>query len=186
MKEALGMTITNLKKKEPDETIHYKTGKCAFGFILIAYSEKGICAILIHNDDMPLIADLQKRFPKATLIEDESDYKHWLAQMIDFITSPKKGLKLPLDIRGTEFQQRVWQILQTIPLGTTASYTDIATQLGDPKAVRAIARACAANPIALLVPCHRVVRRDGGISGYRWGVDNKRTLIAREAHAIKE
>ena len=134
----------------------------------------------------PLLADLQKRFPKATLIEDENENKYWLAQMINFITAPKKGLKLPLDIRGTEFQQRVWQILQTILLGTTASYTDIATKLGDPKAVRAFARACAANPIALLVPCHRVVRSDGGISGYRWGVDNKRTLIAREAHAIAE
>ena len=185
-KEVLGMTATNFKSGGNSETIHYSIGKCSFGAILVAHSEKGICAILIHDDDKPLLADLQKRFPKATLIEDGTDFKHWLEQVVHFVEAPKKGLELPLDIRGTLFQQRVWQLLQKIPLGTTASYTNIATQLGDPKAVRAVARACAANPIALLVPCHRVVRSDGGISGYRWGVENKRTLIAREAKAVAE
>ena len=184
--EVLGMTATNFKNGGNSETIHYSIGTCSFGSILAARSEKGICAILIHDDDKPLLADLQKRFPKATLLEDKSDFKHWLAQVIHFVETPQNGLELPLDIRGTLFQQRVWQLLQTIPLGTTASYTDIATKLGDPKAVRAVARACAANPIALLVPCHRVVRSDGGISGYRWGVENKRTLIAREANAVTD
>ncbi len=184
--EVLGMTPTNFKNGGNSETILYSVGKCSFGSILVARSEKGICAILIHDDNKPLLADLQKRFPKATLVEDQSDFKHWLTQVIHFVETPKNGLELPLDIRGTIFQQRVWQILQKIPLGTTASYTDIATKLGDPKAVRAVARACAANPIALLVPCHRVVRSDGGISGYRWGVENKRTLIAREAKAVSE
>lgn len=179
--EILGMTPTQFKNGGHSETIHYSIGTCSFGPILVARSEKGICAILIHNDNKPILADLQKRFPKATLVEDKSDFHHWLAQVIHFVEAPQKGLELPLDIRGTIFQQRVWHILQRIPLGTTASYTDIATQLGDPKAVRAVARACAANPIALLVPCHRVVRSDGGISGYRWGAENKRTLIAREA-----
>lgn len=184
--EVLGMTPTNFKNGGNSETIHYSIGACSFGSILVARSEKGICAILIHDDDKPLLIDLQQRFPKATLLEDESDFKHWLAQVIHFVETPKNDLELPLDIRGTLFQQRVWQLLQTIPLGTTASYTDIATKLGDPKAVRAVARACAANPIALLVPCHRVVRSDGGISGYRWGVENKRTLIAREANAVTD
>lgn len=184
--ELLGMTPTNFKNGGNTETIHYSIGACAFGSILVARSDKGICAILIHDDDQPLLVDLQKRFPKATLIKDESDFKHWLTQVVNFIEVPNKGLELPLDIRGTIFQQRVWQLLQKIPLGTTASYTDIATKLGDPKAVRAVARACAANPVALLVPCHRVVRSDGGISGYRWGIENKRTLIAREANVVTE
>lgn len=184
--KVLGMTATNFKNGGNSETIHYSIGTCSFGSIMVAHSEKGICAILIHDDEEPLFDDLQNRFPKATLIEDSSDFKHWLEQVVHFVESPKKGLELPLDIRGTLFQQRVWQLLQTIPLGTTASYTDIATQLGDPKAVRAVARACAANPIALLVPCHRIVRSNGEISGYRWGVENKRTLIAREAIAVLE
>ncbi len=184
--EVLGMTPTNFKNGGNSETLYYSIGACAFGSILVAHSEKGICAILIHDDEKPLLADLQTRFPKATLIEDRTDFKHWLEQVVNFVEAPKKGLELPLDIRGTLFQQRVWQLLQKIPFGTTASYTDIATQLGDPKAVRAVARACAANPIALLVPCHRVVRSDGGISGYRWGVENKRTLISREAKAVTE
>lgn len=184
--KVLGMSPTNFKNGGDSETILYSIGACSFGSILVAHSEKGICAILIHDDDAPLLADLQKRFPKATLKKDELDFKHWLAQIMNFIETPKKGLELPLDIRGTLFQQRVWQLLQKIPLGTTASYTDIATKLGDPKAVRAVARACAANPIALLVPCHRVVRSDGGISGYRWGVENKRALIDREAKAVDE
>ena len=184
--EVLGMTATNFKNGGNSETIRYSIGACSFGSILVARSEKGICAILIHDDDKPLLTDLQTRFPKAILIEDETDLNEWLSQVAHFIEAPKKGLELPLDIRGTLFQQRVWQLLQKIPLGTTASYTDIATQLGDPKAVRAVARACAANPIALLVPCHRVVRSDGGISGYRWGVENKRMLIAREAKNVAE
>ncbi len=179
--EILGMTPTHFKNGGSSEIIYYSIGTCSFGPILVARSEKGICAILIHNDDNPILADLQKRFPKATLVEDQSDFHHWLAQVIQFIETPKQNLELPLDIRGTVFQQRVWHILQKIPVGTTASYTDIATQLGDPKAVRAVARACAANPIALLVPCHRVIRSDGGISGYRWGVENKLALISREA-----
>jgi len=185
-KKVLGMTPTNFKNGGNSETILYSIGTCSFGSILVAHSEKGICAILIHDDDKPLLADLKTRFPKATFVEDKADFKHWLEQVVHFIEAPKKGLELPLDIRGTLFQQRVWQLLQKIPLGTTASYTHIATQLGDPKAVRAVARACAANPIALLVPCHRVVRSDGGISGYRWGVENKRMLIAREAKAVED
>lgn len=179
--EILGMTPTRFKNGGNSEIIHYSIGTCSFGPILVARSEKGICAILIHNDDNPILTDLQKRFPKATLLEDQSDFQHWLAQVVQFVETPNQNLELPLDIRGTVFQQRVWHILQKIPLGTTASYTDIATQLGDPKAVRAVARACAANPIALLVPCHRVIRSDGGISGYRWGVENKLALISREA-----
>jgi len=179
--EILGMTPTHFKNGGHSETIYYSIGICSFGAILVARSEKGICSILIHNDDNPILADLQKRFPKATLIKDQIDFNHWLAQVIQFVETPKQNLELPLDIRGTVFQQRVWQLLQKIPLGRTASYTDIATQLGDPKAVRAVAKACAANPIALLVPCHRVIRSDGGISGYRWGVENKLALISREA-----
>jgi AraC family transcriptional regulator, regulatory protein of adaptative response / methylated-DNA-[protein]-cysteine methyltransferase len=178
------MIQTVFKYSSPAEIIHYSIGLCSLGSVLVAHSEKGICAILIDNDDQSLIADLQKRFPKAELIENNIESEHWLRLIINFIDRPQKDLDLPLDIRGTVFQRKVWRMIQNIPLGTTSSYIEIATALGDPKTVRAVAGACAANPIALLVPCHRVVRSDGALSGYRWGIEKKRILIAREANAV--
>jgi AraC family transcriptional regulator of adaptative response/methylated-DNA-[protein]-cysteine methyltransferase len=143
----------------------------------------GVCAVLIGDHPEDLVKDLQDRFPKANLIGDESGYEEMVAKVVGLIEAPSVGLDLPLDIQGTAFQQRVWNALQRIPVGSTASYADIAKQLGMPKSVRAIAQACAANSIAVAIPCHRVVKSDGKLSGYRWGVERKRTLLEREARA---
>ncbi len=180
------MIQTQLNTSSQSEIIHYSIGLCLLGSLLVGRSEQGICAILIHDDDQSLIADLRKRFPTAGLIKKGIDFEHWLTQIVNFIDIPQKDLELPLDIRGTLFQKQVWRLIRDIPLGTTASYKEIATKLGNPKAVRAVARACAANPIALLIPCHRVVRSDGDISGYRWGLEKKRTLITREANTANK
>ncbi len=180
------MIPTQLNTSSQSEIIHYSVGICSLGSILVGHSEKGICAILIHDDEQSLIADLRKCFLTAGLIEKDIDFGHWLTQIVNFIDIPQRDLELPLDIRGTLFQKQVWRVIQDIPLGTTTSYKEIATKLGNPKAARAVATACAANPIALLVPCHRVLRSDGGISGYRWGIENKRILITREANTANK
>jgi AraC family transcriptional regulator of adaptative response/methylated-DNA-[protein]-cysteine methyltransferase len=135
------------------------------------------------DDPLQLVRDLQDQFPKANLIGDDGDYEDMVAKIIGLIETPSVGLDLPLDIRGTAFQQRVWKALQQIPVGTTASYADIAKSIGMPKAVRAVAQACGANSLAVAIPCHRVIRNDGELSGYRWGVERKRTLLDREAQA---
>ena len=153
------------------------------GSILVAQSEKGVCSILIGDDPQLLVRDLQDRFPKANLIGDESDYQELIAKVVGLIEKPGVGLGLPLDIRGTAFQQRVWKALQQIPPGSTATYSEIAAKIGMPKAVRAVAQACGANALAVAIPCHRVIRNDGSLSGYRWGVERKRVLLEREAHA---
>jgi AraC family transcriptional regulator of adaptative response/methylated-DNA-[protein]-cysteine methyltransferase len=155
-------------------------GECSLGDILVAQSERGICAILIGDDAETLVQDLQNRFPRADLIGGDSAFEKLVAQVVGFVETPVIGLNLPLDIRGTAFQQRVWQALCEIPAGTTASYTEIANRIGAPKAFRAVALACGANAIAVAIPCHRVVRNDGGLSGYRWGVERKRTLLDNE------
>jgi AraC family transcriptional regulator of adaptative response/methylated-DNA-[protein]-cysteine methyltransferase len=163
--------------------IQFATGTSSLGCLLVAQSSSGVCAILIGDDPEALIRDLQARFPEANLLEGDADVAERVAQVVAFIESPALGLDLPLAIGGTAFQQRVWQVLREIPLGATASYTEVAARLGSPRAVRAVARACAANALALAIPCHRVLRSDGGISGYRWGVERKRELLAREAKA---
>jgi AraC family transcriptional regulator of adaptative response/methylated-DNA-[protein]-cysteine methyltransferase len=151
------------------------------GSILVAQSERGICAILLGDDPDALTRDLQDRFPQATLIGGDAEFEQFVATVVGFVEAPALGLDLPLDVRGTAFQQRVWHALRTIPAGATASYTDIAKRIGAPHAVRAVAQACGANALAVAIPCHRVVRRDGALAGYRWGVERKRTLLAREA-----
>jgi AraC family transcriptional regulator, regulatory protein of adaptative response / methylated-DNA-[protein]-cysteine methyltransferase len=156
-------------------------GECSLGSVLVAQSPRGVCAILLGDDPSALARDLKQRFPNANLVGGDRDLEKRLAQVIGLIESPAMGLELPLDPRGTAFQQRVWQALRRIPAGSTASYTDIATRIGTPKAVRAVAQACAANAVAVAIPCHRVVRSDGALSGYRWGVERKRTLLEREA-----
>lgn len=161
----------------------FTTGDCSLGSLLIARSERGVCAILLGDDAGGLVRELAKRYPDADLVRADEAIADLVPQVVEMIESPGKGPELLLDVRGTTFQQRVWQALREIPVGSTATYGEIATRIGSPRAFRAVARACAANPIAVAIPCHRVVRSDGGLSGYRWGVQRKRVLLQREAKA---
>ncbi|MOA10495.1 Bifunctional transcriptional activator/DNA repair enzyme Ada [compost metagenome] len=156
-------------------------GECSLGSFLVAQSGIGVCAILLGDDPEALLRDLQDKFPRAQLIGGDSGFEQLVAKVIGFIEAPNLGLDLPLDVRGTAFQERVWQALREIPPGSTASYAEIAERIGSPRAVRAVAQACAANSLAVAIPCHRVVRSDGNLSGYRWGVERKRRLLEREA-----
>ena len=176
----LGMRARDYRAGGDGVTIHFAVAQCSLGAILVAQSERGICAILMDDDPAVLVKDLQDRFPKAHLIGGDADFEQLVARVIGFVEAPAIGLDLPLDLRGTAFQERVWQALRKIPVGSTLSYADIAARIGTPRAVRAVARACAANRLAVAVPCHRVVRQDGTLSGYRWGVERKRELLRRE------
>lgn len=178
--EVLGMTASAYRSGATNVQIRFAVGQCSLGAILVAQTERGICAILIGDEPEPLVEDLQNRFPNADFIGGDKAFEKLVAEVIGFVEAPGLGLNLPLDIRGTAFQQRVWQALREIPAGTTASYTEIANRIGAPKAFRAVALACAANAIAVAIPCHRVVRNDGGLSGYRWGVERKRILLETE------
>lgn len=178
--QMLGMTPKKFREGGTGTAIRFAVGECSLGSILVASSEKGVCAILLGDDPNELAKDLQNRFPKARLIGGDKNFERIVARVIGFIEAPKFGLNLPLDIRGTAFQQRVWKALCEIPVGATASYTEIAKRIGAPKAIRAVAGACAANAIAVAIPCHRVLRNDGNLSGYRWGVERKRTLLQKE------
>ncbi|MDF3036309.1 MAG: O-6-methylguanine methyltransferase [Paucimonas sp.] len=177
----LGMSPTRYRSGGEGLEIHFAVGQCALGAILVAQSERGICAILIGDDPDTLVRDLQGRFPKATFVGGDAEFEKTVALVVGFVEAPRLGLNLPLDIRGTAFQQRVWQALCDIPPGQTVTYTEIARRIGMPSAVRAVAAACAANALAVAIPCHRVVRIGGGLSGYRWGVDRKRSLLEIEA-----
>jgi AraC family transcriptional regulator of adaptative response/methylated-DNA-[protein]-cysteine methyltransferase len=177
----LGMTPTDYRAGGTRAQIRFAVGECSLGSILVAKSAKGVCAILLGDDPDQLVRDLQDRFPRANLIGADAEFEELVAKIVGFVEAPAVGLDLPLDVRGTAFQQRVWQALRKIPAGSTASYSDIAQRIGAPKSVRAVAQACAANAIALAIPCHRVVRHDGALSGYRWGVERKRALLEREA-----
>jgi len=181
--EVLGMTPTNYRAGGKNTGIRFAVGECFLGSFLVASSDKGVCAILLGDDPDALLRELQDRFPNAQLIGGDAEFEQTVAKVLSFIETPAKGLDLPLDIRGTAFQQRVWQALREIPAGKTVSYTDIAERLGAPNAVRAVAGACAANAIGIAIPCHRVVRKDGGLSGYYWGIARKRKLLQREAGA---
>jgi AraC family transcriptional regulator of adaptative response/methylated-DNA-[protein]-cysteine methyltransferase len=177
----LGMSPRRFKAGGAGAVIRFAVGRCSLGDILVAASEKGVCAILMGEDAQALVRDLQDRFPRAELVGADAGFEQMVAIVIGFVEAPKLGLGLPLDLRGTPFQQRVWQALQDIPPGSTASYGEIARRIGSEKSVRAVAGACAANPLAVAIPCHRVVRHDGGLSGYRWGVERKRALLEKEA-----
>lgn len=177
----LGMRASDYRDGGQNTEIRFAVGQCSLGAILVAQSARGICAILIGDDPDQLVRDLQDQFRKASLIGGDAQFEQLVAQVVGFIEAPAVGLNLPLDVRGTAFQERVWQALREIPVGATVSYAQIAERIGSPKAVRAVAQACGANHIAVAIPCHRVVRRDGDISGYRWGVDRKRELLKREA-----
>lgn len=176
----LGMTPSQYRQGGRGIEIRFAIGECTLGSFLVAVSERGICAISLGSDPECLVHDLQDQFRNATLIGADQAFEAMVAKIVGFIESPEIGLDLPLDIRGTVFQQRVWQALLQIPAGTTVSYTEIANRIGNPKAVRAVASACAANTLAVAVPCHRVVRSDGSLSGYRWGVERKEALLKRE------
>jgi AraC family transcriptional regulator of adaptative response/methylated-DNA-[protein]-cysteine methyltransferase len=181
--QLLGMTPTEFRAGGEATRIHFAVGECSLGSILVAQSARGVCAILLGDDPDALVRDLQDRFPKATFIGNDMAFERVVAAVIGFVESPAKGLDLPLDIRGTAFQQRVWQALGRIPIGSTVSYTEIAKRIGAPGGARAVARACASNPLAVAIPCHRVVRADGSRSGYRWGAERKRALLTREGVA---
>ena len=161
--------------------IQYGTSECSFGSVLVASSERGICAILLGDNSEALLEEAQRRFPKTQLIDSGQEIQNVLAEVVGFLKAPGARWSLPLDVQGTAFQQSVWAALLEIPSGSTTTYTQIATQIGRPQSIRAVAQACAANPIAVAIPCHRVLRRDGSLAGYRWGVERKRALLARES-----
>ncbi|WP_420960488.1 bifunctional DNA-binding transcriptional regulator/O6-methylguanine-DNA methyltransferase Ada [Brucella sp. IR073] len=176
----LGMAPSIFRAGGAEMNIKFAVGQCSLGAILVAATEKGVCAISLGDDPDALVRELQDRFPKAELIGGDAEFEKTMAKVVGFVEAPDIGLDLPLDVRGTAFQERVWQALRNIPVGSTTSYTEIAERIGAPKAVRAVAGACAANKIAVAIPCHRVVRQDGDLSGYRWGVERKRALLQRE------
>lgn len=181
--QMLGMKPADYRAGGAHTEIRFAVGECSFGSILVAQSARGICAILLGDDPDVLVRDLQDRFPRAIMVGGDRIFENLVARIVAFVESPSLGLDLPLDVRGTAFQQRVWQALRGIPAGSTASYTAIASRIGAPNSARAVARACAANPLAVAIPCHRVVRSDGNLSGYRWGVERKRSLLEREGEA---
>lgn len=178
--QLLGMCASDYRAGGVGAVIRFAVGQCSLGAILVAQSQRGICAILLGDGPERLVRDLQDQFPKAELIGCDTGFEQLIAQVVGFIEAPAMGLRLPLDVQGTAFQERVWHVLREIPPGTTVSYTELAERIGSPKAVRAVARACATNHIAVAIPCHRVVRRDGDLAGYRWGIERKRELLRRE------
>lgn len=179
--QVLGMRAKDYRAGGVGAVIRFAVGQCSLGAVLVAQSQRGVCAILLGDDADGLVRELQDKFPRAEMIAGDAGFEQLVAQVVGCIECPRVGLNLPLDVRGTLFQQRVWQALRDIPPGSTASYADIAARIGAPSAARAVARACGANHLAVAIPCHRIVRRDGDISGYRWGVERKRELLRREA-----
>jgi len=176
----LGMTPSAYRARGADTTIRFAVGQCSLGAILVGATARGVCAILLGDDPDELLRDFQKRFSRAKLIGGDAGFETLVARVVGVVEAPAVGLDLPLDVRGTAFQQRVWQALRAIPGGTTTSYAAIARKIGAPRAVRAVARAIASNPIAVAIPCHRVVASDGALTGYRWGIARKRALLDRE------
>jgi AraC family transcriptional regulator, regulatory protein of adaptative response / methylated-DNA-[protein]-cysteine methyltransferase len=177
----LGMTPSHYRAGGANEEIKFAVGQTSLGAILVASSRKGVASILLGDDPEELVRNLQDRFPNAHLVGADRDYEDLVARVVGLIETPGMGLNLPLDVRGTAFQQRVWQALQEIPVGDTVSYGEIARRIGSPQSARAVADACAANKLAVAIPCHRVIRNDGSLSGYAWGIERKRVLLDREA-----
>jgi AraC family transcriptional regulator of adaptative response/methylated-DNA-[protein]-cysteine methyltransferase len=182
--ERLGMKPAAFRAGGTGVAVRFAVGECPLGSVLVAATKRGVCAIMLGDDPERLVRDLQDRFPMADLAAGDAQFEQWIAKVIGFISTPPVGLDLPLDIRGTAFQHCVWRALRRIPLGSTATYAEIAKRIGRPKSMRAVGTACGANPLALAIPCHRVVRSDGSLSGYRWGVERKRELLRREREGI--
>jgi len=178
--KVLGMKPAEFRAGGVNTRMRFAIGECWLGSILVAASEQGICAIFFGDDPEALARALQDRFPKAQLLGGDAEFEAWMAQVVGFVEAPHLGLHLPMDVRGTAFQQRVWNALIAIPPGSTATYSEIAAKIGAPQSTRAVAQACAANRLAVAIPCHRVVRTDGSLSGYRWGVERKRALLNME------
>ena len=176
----LGMTPGRYRAGGAETTIRFAVGECSLGSILVAASARGVCAIALGDDPAALVRDLQDRFPQAELVGSEPDFERLVARVVGMVESPGAAAELPLDVRGTAFQQRVWQALREVPAGKTVSYTQIARRIGAPCSVRAVASAIASNPLAVAIPCHRIVRLDGALAGYRWGIERKRALLDRE------
>jgi len=181
--DLLGMTPTQFRAGGKGNVIRFAVGECSLGSILVAATDKGVCAIEFGNDPDKLVRGLQDRFPKAQLLGGDRAFEQLVAKVVGFVEAPGQGLDLPLDVRGTAFQKQVWSAIRRIPAGATTSYAELAQRIGQPSATRAVAQACASNTLAVAIPCHRVVRRDGGLSGYRWGVERKRALLTRETAA---
>ncbi len=183
--QVLGMKPASFRDGGANTVVRFAVGECSLGSILVGQSDRGICAILLGDDPERLVQDLQDKFARAEMVGGDSDFEALVARVVGLIEAPAIGLDLPLDVRGTAFQQRVWQALREIPAGATATYSEIAARIGSPSAMRAVAQACGSNPLAVAIPCHRVVRRDGGLSGYRWGVERKRALLEREGPVVE-
>jgi AraC family transcriptional regulator of adaptative response/methylated-DNA-[protein]-cysteine methyltransferase len=179
--QMLGMKPASFRGGGDRSLVRFAVGQCSLGAILVGMTQRGVCAILLGDDPDRLVRELQDMFPRADLVGGDGDFERRVAEVVGFVEAPGIGLDLPLDIRGTAFQERVWRALREIPAGSTETYADIAARIGAPTSARAVAQACGANALAVAIPCHRVVRRDGDVSGYRWGVERKRTLLAREA-----
>jgi AraC family transcriptional regulator of adaptative response/methylated-DNA-[protein]-cysteine methyltransferase len=178
--EVLGMTPTTFRAGGSGTNIRFAVGESWLGPILVAASDKGVCAILLGDDADVLARELQDSFPNAEIIGGDTDFERLVGTVVRFVENPSAGLDLPLDVRGTAFQQRVWEALRRIPAGSTASYAEIAERIGEPQSARAVAQACGANNLAVAIPCHRVIRTGGDLSGYRWGVERKERLLRRE------
>ncbi|HEX2037090.1 MAG TPA: bifunctional DNA-binding transcriptional regulator/O6-methylguanine-DNA methyltransferase Ada [Chloroflexota bacterium] len=176
----LGMSPAQYRAGGAGQRIRYAVRPVSLGWVLVAATERGLCAVEFGDTPEALGAQLRLRFPGAELREDDAAFTDWVTQVVSLVEAPRQALDLPLDVRGTAFQQRVWRVLREIPPGTTLGYAEVAQRIGLPNATRAVAQACAANPVAVAIPCHRVVRADGGLGGYRWGVERKRALLARE------
>jgi AraC family transcriptional regulator, regulatory protein of adaptative response / methylated-DNA-[protein]-cysteine methyltransferase len=174
------MTPASRAIQNGNEVIHFAIRDCSLGLMLVAFSGKGVCCLTLGDDADYLLEDLKKRFRNAEFVEGDAGFEKVVGKVVGFVDAPERSFDLPLDIRGTAFQQRVWQALLEIPHGSTVSYGELAEKIGSPKSVRAVAGACGANSISIAIPCHRVVRADGGLSGYRWGVERKRALLDRE------
>ncbi len=179
--EDLGMTPGEYRKGAEGQAIRYATAESSLGWVLVAATDRGICSIRLGDSPEDLVSGLVERFPDANLAGDDPAFEEQLRQVVALVEAPGLGLDLPLDIRGTAFQRQVWDALRAIPAGSTATYTEVARSIGRPSAVRAVANACASNELAVVIPCHRVIRGDGGLGGYRWGIDRKRALLDGEA-----
>lgn len=178
--DTLGMTPTDFRAGGKETEIRFALAKCALGTVLVAATSRGIAAITLGDDAEALLRDLDQRFPKATLVAADPGFEDTITKVIAFMDTPSAALVLPLDVQGTAFQHRVWDALRQIPPGTTITYSQLAERIGKPAAIRAVASACAANPVAIAIPCHRVVHKDGNLAGYRWGIERKRALLDRE------
>lgn len=176
----LGMKPSRVRAGGQGETIRFGIGQGSLGAVLVAATVRGVCRVALGDDPGALLHDLEDRFPKARLVGGDDRFESWMAAVIGLVEGSGQGIDLPLDIRGTAFQKQVWDALRAVPIGATVSYAELARRIGRPSGIRAVANACGANPVAVAIPCHRVVRSDGGLGGYRWGVDRKRALLARE------